>query len=327
MTLLLPTPHAHIPPPAAPRDQAVDELRPTFGLAELERWSAAHARLWLAAGGSPDARDEHGFPLTIAALNSLDPIGVLRELHAAGADLDSTEPDFEWTALHFAIANHAAPGVLHFLLERGCSLERSAALAWNPLLIAAAGGTAEAVGLLLKAGADPNVCDAQGATPLAVAVQRADALPVVELLLAYGACPRRSNRWGETALMMAAMTQLGGGVVRALLEAGADPHAQTQEGATALLLAACSSADAANIEALLEFGADPLVRSRNGSAVLESVVMMADDPRSVNLLLRAGCDPRSRGCGGESLLGLARTNPAFDRNPAFRQYCEQHLDA
>lgn len=322
MSLTLPN-SSQTPHPAPPHDTAA----PTFTLDAIERWSADHARVWLAAGGSPHVRDESGFPLVIAALNSLDPIGVLRELHAGGADLDASEPDFQWGALHFALANAAAPGVLRFLLEHGVDLERRVALGWTALLVAVSGGSVDAVRLLLQAGADPNVADEQGAAALAFAVHRADADQVVPLLLSYGANADARDVRGENALAMAALTQVGGGVVRALLAAGADPNARAQDGSTPLLLAASSNADACNIEALLEYGADPLARYPDGTSVLEAALMMADDARSINLLLRAGCDPKRRGRRGETMLELAKGNPAYRSNPAFRSYCESFLDA
>ena len=76
-------------------------------------------------------------------------------------------------------------------------------------------------GFLLKRGADPNIRDKQGVSPLMVAVSYRN-IDVVEILLRVGAKVDLQNSAGETPLIRA--VQLGDlALVRMLLKKGADP--------------------------------------------------------------------------------------------------------
>jgi len=113
------------------------------------------------------------------------------------------------------------------LLEHGADVN-----AWNvgrdvtPLLVAVFEGQQAAVELLLKAGADPNVCSSEGDTPLRACVEVGN-VEMASLLLSAGAT-RTINDWGGllgfTALGIA-LWQLDIPMMKLLLDAGADPEA------------------------------------------------------------------------------------------------------
>lgn len=137
----------------------------------------------------------------------------------------------------------------------------------SALLIAAIEGKVTIARLLLEAGADPNLGDACGYTPLMGAVC-ADSLAMVRLLLEQGAdVNRRCSRSGATALQDAA---IGGHVhvAQALLKAGADPHApETKEGLTTLMCAV-QSLSPETVRLLLSHGADPSITSSRQDTAL-----------------------------------------------------------
>jgi ankyrin repeat protein len=100
---------------------------------------------------------------------------------------------------------------------------------------------------LVDGGADPNVTDRTGRTPLHDASQ-SGALDLVRNLLAKGAKPNvqtapaapvpfRALAGGQTPLLLAARVE----VMRALIQAGADTNLKAQDGASLLLAAAASS--------------------------------------------------------------------------------------
>src|SRR5437016_4698914 len=98
---------------------------------------------------------------------------------------------------------------------------------------------AETTALLIRAGANVDSPNNYGVTPLALAATSGNAA-IINLLLKGGADPNRTVRAGETPLMFAARTDRAD-AVKALLEAGAKIDAkETWNGQTALMWAAAA---------------------------------------------------------------------------------------
>ncbi|CAE7578224.1 unnamed protein product, partial [Symbiodinium sp. CCMP2456] len=114
-------------------------------------------------------------------------------------------------------------------------------------------GQADVVQLLLEAGADKNLCDMHGCSPLLNAAKIGHT-PVVRLLLEAGALVDLPNSGGRTALMCAA-SEGHQAVLQLLLEAGAHKDARDNRGNTALIYSAMGG-HARVAELLLEAGAD-----------------------------------------------------------------------
>ncbi len=77
------------------------------------------------------------------------------------------------------------------------------------------------VGFLLSRGADPNLGDANGDTPLILAARRGFVEGAARMLMKRAEVDK-ANRLGETALIVA-VQQRQTAIVKMLLEAGADP--------------------------------------------------------------------------------------------------------
>jgi ankyrin repeat protein len=84
---------------------------------------------------------------------------------------------------------------------------------------------------LLTEGADPNIADKTGVTPLALA-SRLGWVEGVAILASKGAKPDIANETGETPLI-AAVHKRDAALVRMLLAAGADPDRSDNSGRTA----------------------------------------------------------------------------------------------
>ena len=158
----------------------------------------------------------------------------------------------------------------------------------RPLHYAAIYGSAEAVRILLEAGADPNARNQQEATPLIYAAWNFEK---TRLLVEKGAEVNVAAKNGTTPLMMAASAFGNIGSVRYLLDRGALPKATDALGGDALIRAAWMS-DPQAAALLLAKGANAHNADRAGMTALQMAPDFADCER-VTLLLKAGADANS----------------------------------
>ena len=134
-------------------------------------------------------------------------------------------------------------------------------------------GDADHVRALLRAGADCNTRDSDGATVLMRAAHAGN-LALVEALLDAGADANASDAQGWTPLMKSAYNaELDRGfadVAQALIDAGANVEAPIGYGIRPLMLAA-GYGETAVVETLLRAGADVLARNEGGLTALMMV--------------------------------------------------------
>jgi len=184
-----------------------------------------------------------------------------------------------------------------------CSLDAAAsALRGEPSLISERTGTGEtplhylvvennleAVRFLHEAGAELNVQDDFGASPLADSL-RLGYLEVTEYLLGHGADPHSVDENGRTALHAA----VDGGVprlVQSVLAAGGGPAVFDSVGDSPLHLAIQKKAlDVVRV--LLTAGVDVNLRQQLSEETPLHVAARTGNVTLIQLLLRAGADPR-----------------------------------
>ena len=102
---------------------------------------------------SRSAKDES--PLMLAALKG--DLDLAKKLVERGADVNKTG----WTPLHYAATN-AHLDLINLLLENYAYIDAESPNKTTPLMMAAMYGSAQAVKLLLEAGADPTLRNQQG---------------------------------------------------------------------------------------------------------------------------------------------------------------------
>jgi uncharacterized protein len=148
----------------------------------------------------------------------------LQALLKRHADVDAPQPDGS-TGLHWA----AYEGDAHtagLLLRAGAHPNVATDTGMTPLLLACEAGNADLVEALLRAGADANQTLGGAETPLMMAA-RTGSVPVLKLLLARGvSVDAREVKRGTTALMWAADNG-NTEAVRYLLSKGADLSARS----------------------------------------------------------------------------------------------------
>lgn len=201
------------------------------------------------------------------------------------------------TPLHHAIEFNAM-GLAGLLLASGANPDIANHQGASPLHRAVGYGIGR-VQPLLDAGADIDLRDGTGATPLHAAEGEPE---VTGLLLAAGADARAVDDWGRTTLH--AVARSDSGTITGLVAAGADPHVRDLRGRTALHEAAERGYQTAGIAALVAAGADVNAADAAGNTPLHLAWSRAVRPRRtwlmgggqdiVDKLLELGADRAAR---------------------------------
>ena len=153
----------------------------------------------------------------------------IAELLKQRADVNAPQPDGA-TARAWA-AHWDEHEFADRLIAAGANPNLANDLGVTPLMLAAVNGSATMVEHLLKAGAQPNVARPSGETALMLAA-RAGSAAAVKLLASKGGDPNGKTKTGDTALMFAA-AERHPAVVKELIELGADVNARAPVGGKA----------------------------------------------------------------------------------------------
>jgi ankyrin repeat protein len=132
-----------------------------------------------------NAADES--PLMMAALKGQ--LEIAKELIARDADVNKPG----WAPLHYA-ATHGHIAVMQLLLDNDAYIDAESPNKTTPLMMAASYGTAEAVKLLLDAGADPTLKNIQGLSAIDFA-QRNSRKDVADLIAGAVRSQQPKGRW------------------------------------------------------------------------------------------------------------------------------------
>lgn len=226
----------------------------------------------------------------------------VRAALARGASADAVPPPeaADQRSALIAAATAADRGALRALIAAGASIDRMSG-GLSALLAATRdsyAGRIDAVMTLLANGADPNLCDEAGNSPLHMAALTRDA-GVAQSLLDAGARVDSVNRDGLTPLALAA--EAGNWVVVDFLLR----HAARADidGATPALLfaAAVDGDDPRGVKLLLKAKARVNARGPQGRSAL-MVAALTDNAEIAETLLAAGADLEMRDDAGRSAL-------------------------
>lgn len=125
----------------------------------------------------------------------------MRKMHSAGASV--AEPDqYGWLPIHRAAANDRFD-IIKLLVEWGSPLEATGTERWTPLHLASVSMSPRAVGALVEAGANIHAGSVFGATPLHLAVGPVvteASLETVRALLSAGADRNIADQDGRTPM-------------------------------------------------------------------------------------------------------------------------------
>ena len=203
-------------------------------------------------------------------------------------------------SLTMAIQNNYL-GITRCLLENGANANMANTEGLTPLMIAADKGYLEMSRLLVEKGASVNATNRNGASSLMLAAQKGQ-WAVVQLLGEHGAFVTITNYAGSSPLMFA--VQHGRpDVVQTLLSKGASANTRTREGITPLLMA--TQRNQWNIvQLLVEHGAVVNVTNHLGYTPLMSAVQ-CERPDIVQMLLNKNANVNTADTMGMTPLMIA----------------------
>jgi len=274
------------------QNQSIDEIRekmkPDISIYEAaESGNIEAVKQHLADGTDVNAKRGDGFtPLHPAAYRGHKEIVEL--LIANGADVNAkvlSGPNQGMTPLDAANeTNHTE--IADLLRKDGAKTGEEL----NALIDAAENGDIEVVKKHLAAGADVNMKDKEGLTPLHYAAWEGH-MEVVELLIAEGADANAMHKWWGTPLHKAA----SGGhkeIAELLIAKGTDVNAKGFEGWTALHTAAHGGHKEA-AELLIQNGVDVNAKNYNGFTPLHFAAGEGNK-ETAELLIAEGADVNAK---------------------------------
>lgn len=210
---------------ALDRGVSLDSLEMGIGQAVASGWIEI-TRMFLEHGASPSSYIRGQSLLALAIRNKQ--VEMVELLIEAGADLSA--PTSKSTDHLFPLseaANHDMAQICKRMIQAGACVETPTPRYNRPPIFYALYDLAT-VDVMVEAGANVNVRDANGMTPLHLCSNER----CVERLLEAGADPNARNLQGETPLVAAVQYNMAP-KIQLLLEAGADPYLVDGQGRTA----------------------------------------------------------------------------------------------
>lgn len=198
------------------------------------------------------------------AVSITEQVKKIRLLADKGANLDAKDENGN-TALMYAAANDAAPGIIQALVNAGANVNAVNNAGETALMTALKHRANEKTVLaLLESKADANIADNSSLTPLWQVLTANGSEGILEMLLRYGANTEIPNAAGELPLWYA-LTKSGDEAVMAVLARGVrNTNSLNDDADTPLLFALKHNYPAEVVQALLENGANPKIRGKDG---------------------------------------------------------------
>lgn len=230
-----------------------------------------------------------GTPMMAAA--SVGSVRSLQVLLNHGAELSAT-PGSHYAAAPIHLASELEiPDALMVLWRNGADLNITNDVGETPLMHAIHSGCLRTASWLIEKGADLNITDMKGQTTLmsSIIIFGNTSLERVHFLVQHGADVNIADNNGNTALMLAVVED-SLNLAQLLIAYGADVNLVNSNGDTALILAiACSPSELPNF--LIRHKADVHVIDKSGRTALHYATRPGH-AHIITHLLGAGADPR-----------------------------------
>ena len=246
--------------------------------------------------------EECGFSHLHNVVLGIDPSPLEEEVTKNDLDINVCDSAGR-TALNWAIQRKDAWAV-NLLLRAGA--DPNICTQSSPLQFAAWNSDLRCVKLLLGAGAIASYRDRNGYNALAYAARKATDVEIFKVLISAGLSIKERNSYGATPLVSAASQGNVYGI-RALLDYGATLNEQDIDGDTALM-SACFPRHHESVQYLLDRGADYTLSNHDGNTILHYVAL-SGDLETLNILRAANLakiDPQKLNKDGKTAFQLAQ---------------------
>ena len=229
-------------------------------------------------------------------------------LFNAGANPNIADADGR-TCLHYAVENNCSTQVLQSMISQGVNVNATNKKNVTALMIACEEGTKDAVNLLLNAGAEPNIVDADGDTWLHYAARNYCHSNVIHNIFTHVGDVNATNKKNVTALMLAC-SYLNKCAINSLLNAGADPKIRDTNDNTWLHYAARNYRFTEAIQAIISHGIDlNATNKKNVTALMIACQYL--NKGVIYILLNAAADPNIADANGDTFLHYAARNIVY----------------
>ena len=220
----------------------------------------------------------------------------------AGACVNHADNFNGSTCLHHAITGNCSAEILQAVIGHGADVNAANGHSKTALMLACQKGNTNAINVLLKSGADPNITDVEGNTCLRTAVLKSCSKETLQAIIDHGADVNAADKDNETALLAACQCE-NTNAIDVLLKAGANPNIANAEGYTCLFCAVIRRCRKETLQAIIDHGADVNATCKGSTALMAA--FPKGNTSAINVLLNAGADAKIADDEGSTCLHYA----------------------
>ena len=191
--------------------------------------------------------------------------------------------------IHHAVLWDGSEETLQAIINHGTDINATSRDNVTALMIACWKCNVEAINVLLNAGADTNIVDANALTCIHQAVGEGCSSKTIQALIDHGADINLTDKTNTTALMIACKKR-NAETINVLLNAGADPNIANTMGLISIHLAASVDCSNETIQAIIDNGADVNTRDEDSLTAL-MLACLKGNIEAINALMNAGANP------------------------------------